>query len=189
MSQIAVFISGGGTNLQALIDAGIEKKLAATIAFVASDRPCLGIKRAIDAKIPAFTFSRDQFFQSVESLLTIHDVDYIVLAGFLSIVESAFISKWERQIINIHPSLLPKYGGKGMYGIHVQEAVIQNQEQESGCTVHFVDHGIDTGEIILQKKLALKEISSASELQKRVLELEHKALVEAINSVVGGKIK
>lgn len=189
MSRVAVFISGSGTNLQALIDAVEQRKLAVTIAFVASDRPCDGINRAKKAEIPAFTFSKPVFFEAIEQLLCDNDVDYIVLAGFLSIVDAKFIKRWERRIINIHPSLLPKYGGKGMYGRHVHEAVIQNQEQESGCTVHFVDYGIDTGEIILQKKLAIDPVITVSELQKRVLQLEHEALIEAINSVIGGEIK
>ena len=115
----------------------------------------------------------------------IEKTDYIVLAGYLSILSENFINKWNRKIINIHPSLLPKYGGKGMYGIKVHEAVIANKEKESGCTIHFVDNGIDTGEIITNVKVPVYENDTPEILQKRVLEKEHILLIEGIKKLLG----
>ena len=112
------------------------------------------------------------------------NVDLVVLAGYLSIIDEEFINKWNNKIINIHPSLLPKYGGKGMYGIKVHESVVANHEKESGCTVHFVDNNIDTGKIILQRKVDITEDDTPESLQKKVLKEEHKLLIEAIEMII-----
>ena len=101
----------------------------------------------------------------------------------MSILEPEFVKKWEKKIINIHPSLLPKYGGAGMYGIKIHEAVIKNKEKESGCTVHYVDTGIDTGEIIIQEKVTVSPDDTPETLQQKVLEKEHIILTEAIKKV------
>ena len=111
-------------------------------------------------------------------------ISYIVLAGYLSILSEKFVKKWERKIINMHPSLLPKFGGKGMYGLKVHEAVLKAGEKESGCTVHYVDSGIDTGEPIMSMKVPVLEGDTPEILQKRVLEKEHLLLVKGLEKIL-----
>ena len=190
MSKIAVLISGGGSNLQSLIDNIKSKNLKCSIEFVISDRECRGIKRAEDEGIKAVVLDRKKYKNTLsEKISGILDgnVDFIVLAGFLSILNPEFVQKWERKIINIHPSLLPKYGGAGMYGIKIHEAVIKNKEKESGCTVHYVDTGIDTGEIIIQEKVPVLPEDTPETLQQKVLKKEHEILTEAVKKVFTAK--
>ena len=186
MPKIAVLISGGGSNLQSVIDSIKDKNLDCTIEYVISDRECYGIKRAENEGIKTVLLNRKEYGNSLSEKIgkiLEGNVDYIVLAGFLSILNPEFVKKWDRKIINIHPSLLPKYGGAGMYGIKIHEAVIRNKEKESGCTVHYVDTGIDTGEIIIQEKVAVTPDDTPETLQQKVLEKEHIILTEAIKKV------
>ncbi|WP_297204160.1 phosphoribosylglycinamide formyltransferase [uncultured Brachyspira sp.] len=180
MLRIAVLISGGGSNLKSLIDN--QDNNFYSIDVVIADRECGGLNIAENAGIKAVLLDRklykNELFSKIDELL--NNIDLVVLAGFLSIVDSAFISKWSGKIINIHPSLLPKYGGKGMYGIHVHEAVIKNKEKESGCTVHYVTDTIDGGDIIMQARVEVKEDDTAETLQKRVLIEEHKILPQTV---------
>ena len=190
MPKIAVLISGGGSNLQSLIDNIKSKNLKCSIDFVIADRECSGIKRAEDEGIKAVVLDRKKYKNTLsEKISGILDgnVDFIVLAGFLSILNPEFVQKWERKIINIHPSLLPKYGGAGMYGIKIHEAVIKNKEKESGCTVHYVDTGIDTGEIIIQEKVPVLPEDTPETLQQKVLKKEHEILTEAVKKVFTAK--
>ena len=180
MLRIAVLISGGGSNLKSLIDN--QDNNFYSIDVVIADRECGGLNIAENAGIKAVLLDRklykNELFSKIDELL--NNIDLVVLAGFLSIVDSAFISKWSGKIINIHPSLLPKYGGKGMYGIHVHEAVIKNKEKESGCTVHYVTDTIDGGDIIMQARVEVKEDDTAETIQKRVLIEEHKILPQTV---------
>ena len=180
MLRIAVLISGGGSNLKSLIDN--QDNNFYSIDVVIADRECGGLNIAENAALKAVLLDRklykNELFSKIDELL--NNIDLVVLAGFLSIVDSAFISKWSGKIINIHPSLLPKYGGKGMYGIHVHEAVIKNKEKESGCTVHYVTDTIDGGDIIMQARVEVKEDDTAETLQKRVLIEEHKILPQTV---------
>ena len=127
-------------------------------------------------------------FNGEHALSLENKVDLIVLAGYLSIIDKDFISNWNNKIINIHPSLLPKYGGKGMYGMNVHEAVIANKEKKSGCTVHFVDVDIDTGKILLQRKVDVSNNETPESLQKKVLKEEHQLLIEAIEKVISDSV-
>ena len=158
-TRIAVFISGSGSNLQSIIDNIENGNLNCEISYVIADRECFGLERAEKHGIKSIMLDKKLFGKNLSDEINAilendtEKTDYIVLAGYLSILSENFINKWNRKIINIHPSLLPKYGGKGMYGIKVHEAVIANKEKESGCTIHFVDNGIDTGEIITNVKV------------------------------------
>ncbi|MBI9099560.1 MAG: phosphoribosylglycinamide formyltransferase [Spirochaetaceae bacterium] len=185
MLQIAVLISGGGSNLQCLIDTmkdSGEKEFS--ICTVISDREASGLKRAEKAGIETHLvdrkIGRPKLSEEINRILS-GKADYIILAGFLSILEESFIEQWMGKIINIHPSLLPDFGGKGMYGMHVHEAVIQAGAEVSGCTVHFVDKGIDTGEIINQMSISVDRSWDAVRLQKEVLKLEHKLLPQTVH--------
>lgn len=177
MFNIAVLISGGGSNLKSLID---NQKEYYKINVVIADRDCGGLNIAREANIDAVLIDRKEYREKlskkIDEELKKYNIDLIVLAGYLSTVDSNFISKWKNKIINIHPSLLPKFGGKGMYGMKVHEAVIKNKEKESGCTVHYVTDTIDGGDIIMQNKVNVLEDDTPEILQKRVLVEEHKIL-------------
>lgn len=181
MFNIAVLISGGGSNLKSLID---NQKEYYKINVVIADRDCGGLNIAREANIDAVLIDRKEYREKlskkIDEELKKYDIDLIVLAGYLSIVDSNFISKWKNKIINIHPSLLPKFGGKGMYGMKVHEAVIKNKEKESGCTVHYVTEMVDGGDIIMQNKVDVLEDDTPEILQKRVLVEEHKILPETV---------
>lgn len=190
-TRIAVFISGSGSNLQSIIDNIENGNLNCEISYIIADRECFGLERAEKHGIKSIMLDKKLFGKNLSDEINAilendtEKTDYIVLAGYLSILSENFINKWNRKIINIHPSLLPKYGGKGMYGIKVHEAVIANKEKESGCTIHFVDNGIDTGEIITNVKVPVYENDTPEILQKRVLEKEHILLIEGINKLLG----
>jgi phosphoribosylglycinamide formyltransferase-1 len=180
--NLAVFVSGGGTNLQAIIDAVNYGEIPnSKIELIIADRNCYAIERASTNNIKHFVFNRkEKNSDDIVSLLQEHKISHIVLAGYLSILDKTICQVWENRIINIHPSLLPKYGGKGMYGEHVHKAVIENKEMVSGATVHFVTEGIDDGGIILQKEIAVEVNETASSLQQKVLKIEHEILIESL---------
>ncbi len=182
--KLSVLVSGSGTNLQEIIDATQDGRLPNTeIIKVIADRECYALERAGIAHIPYQMIPRGKDFQSQLLQAIPSESDYIVLAGFLSILAPEFIQKWEGKIINIHPSLLPKYGGKGMYGIHVHRAVIENEEKESGATVHFVTEGIDEGEILLQEALEIPKNTTAQNLANKVHEVEYRILISALQQL------
>lgn len=187
--KIAVLVSGSGSNLQSIIDNVENGNLNCEITYVIADRECYGLQRAekygietllLDRKIIDNKLANEIIDSTLEGCKT----DYIVLAGYLSILTEKFIKKWDKRVINIHPSLLPKFGGKGMYGIKVHEAVIKAGEKESGCTVHFVTNEIDAGEIITNVKVPVLEDDTPETLQKRVLEQEHKLLIKGIKKIL-----
>ena len=188
--RIAVLVSGGGSNLQSIIDNIEQGNLNCKISYVIADRECYGLKRAEKHGIKNVLLDRkvlkEKLSDEISNVLENDDekTDYIVLAGYLSILSPEFIKKWSRKIINIHPSLLPKFGGKGMYGMNVHRAVIEAKETESGCTIHFVDTGVDTGEIILQIKVPVFSDDTPEVLQKRVLEKEHILMIEGIKKLL-----
>lgn len=187
--RIGVLVSGGGTNLQSVIDAVEAGTLKSQIVCVISNKEAAyGLERARKYQIPAYFINpkEEGYDEKLLTLLKDEQVDLVVLAGYLKILNQALVEAYRGHIINIHPSLLPKFGGKGFYGIHVHEAVIAAGEKESGATVHYVDAGVDTGKIILQRKLEIMPEDTPESLQKRILEqIEHKILVEAIQSIEG----
>lgn len=194
MFKIAVLVSGGGTNLQSIIDAIKSGYLSnCSIEAVISDRKeVYALERAVTNDIKAYVIDRkihkSRVSDEILKLLS-GKVDLIVCAGWLSILKGDLISKFENKIINIHPSLIPAFCGDGMYGIKVHENAIEHGVKVSGCTVHFVDNGTDTGPIILQKTVPVYGEDTAELLQKRVLEQEHKALPEAIKLISDGRVK
>lgn len=186
--QLTILISGGGSNLAAIIAATQNGTLDnAQVARVIADRDCAGKNHAFHADIPFTLIDRklDKATFTEELLAAIPDhTDLIVLAGFLSIVPPDLIARYNGQIINLHPSLLPKFGGAGMYGLHVHQAVIAAGETESGCTVHWVDNGIDTGKIIAQTRVPVLPDDTAETLQKRIAPKEHELLVNTIQTLL-----
>ena len=193
MFKIAVLISGGGTNLQSIIDSINSNYLEnCSIEFVISDKMgAFGIDRAKNNNIKTYELDKKQYKDSLsDKILEIIDgkVDLLVLAGYLSILKGDLLKKFKNRIINIHPSLIPAFCGNGMYGIKVHERALEYGVKVSGCTVHFVDEGTDTGSIIIQKAVKVENNDTPESLQKRVLIEEHKALPEAIKLLSEGKI-
>ena len=188
MVRIAVLVSGGGTNLQALIDAVSENKINGEIVFVASNRlKAYGLERARNAGITAECIKDEGL---LVKRLEEFKVDLIVLAGYLAILSSDFINKYENKIINIHPSLIPSFCGSGMYGIHVHEAAFARGVKVSGATVHFVSSVVDGGPIILQRAIDISDCQSPDEIQKKILlNVEHNLLVEAVSLYCDNKVK
>lgn len=188
--NVAVFASGGGTDFQSIID-GVESGLIkAKINMLIASKPDIGaIERAKKHGIEYRVFckkdygSGDEMFDKIIELLKEKQTDLIVLAGYLTILSPSIVKAYEGRIINIHPSLLPKFGGVGMYGIKVHEAVIASGETESGCTVHFVDTGADTGKIIAQAKVKV-EGDTPESLQKKVLIKEHQLLPQVVAKLI-----
>lgn len=183
--KIAVFVSGSGSNLQNIIDAIESQQIKdVEIAMVMADRDCFAVERSLDYDLPTYLLEdRSTFSEDADHNLEGEDVDFIVLAGFLSILTPEFTEKWKNKIINIHPAILPKYGGKGMYGERVHKAVLEAGEEQSGASVHFVTAGIDEGEIILQKTFTIDKEDKISDLQRKVAEVEKEILIQAIEEL------
>lgn len=183
--RIAVFVSGSGTNLQNIIEAVQDGKLPnVEIAMVMADRDCYAVERALDHDIPTYLLEeRKTFSEDADHNLEGENVDLIVLAGFLSILPKEFVEKWSGKIINIHPALLPKYGGKGMYGKYVHQAVLTAGDAVSGASVHYVTSGIDEGEIILQGEFKVDKTDQVSDLQRKVAEVEKEILITALQQL------
>ena len=198
--NICVLVSGGGTNLQALIDyEKTEKECPYHIALVVSNtKNAYALERAKNAGIPCFIKSpyavlgkenaekatRDQkriaISDAILGLCHEYKIEGIVLAGYLSVLGGAIIKQYANKIVNLHPALLPKFGGVGMWGHNVHEAVLAAKEKESGCTVHLVDEGCDTGKILVQKKVPVLENDTPDSLYERIAPEEHKAMVEGV---------
>ena len=182
--NIVVCASGGGGNFRSLINH--QSSYDYHISLLIVDRECKAINVANENNIPCIVLEKkflgDSFFEEFAKAIP-PDTNLIVLAGFFPIIPQCICDKWERKIINTHPSLLPEYGGKGMYGVKVQEAVLKNREKYAGCTVHYVNAGIDTGEIIFQKRIYVQENESAWELGGRVFNEEIKLLPLAVKKI------
>ncbi len=191
-AKIAVLVSGGGTNLQALIDSQKKGELVSgKISLVISGNPeAYALVRAKENKIPSVVVSKKElgsqeaFEEKIVSLIEENQIDLIVLAGFMSILSQDFTSRYPKKIINVHPSLIPSFCGKGFYGLRVHEAALSYGVKVTGATVHFVNEIPDGGEIILQKAVAIREGDTPESLQKRVMRLaEWKILPAAVEKV------
>ena len=176
-ARCAVLVSGGGTNLQALIDAEQAGKLPHVefVSVIASRADAYALTRAEKAGIPGHVVSRkgmtqEAFEQGILDLLEKDDIQLIILAGFMSILSEAFVKRYPRRILNVHPALLPAFGGKGFYGLHVHEAALERGVKVTGATVHYVNEIADGGEIILQKAVDVLPGDTPETLQRRVME-------------------
>jgi phosphoribosylglycinamide formyltransferase-1 len=185
MKNIVVLVSGGGTNLQRIIDCTATGEIPnAQVTLVVADRECFGLQRAANHGIPNMLIKRGQDFSVNLARVLPQGTDLIVLAGFLSILDSEFCGSFSGKIINIHPALLPKFGGKGMWGHHVHEAVLEAGEKESGATVHFVTPGIDEGKIVLQKSFKIAPDETPESLAEKVYQIEYSIFPQAIKMVL-----
>jgi phosphoribosylglycinamide formyltransferase-1 len=185
--NILVLVSGGGTNLQALIDAEKAGRLGAghIVGVISDRRSAYALERAKSAGIPVLVEKAgsglsDRLLRDAREM----DAGLVILAGFLAILEGEIIKAYGGRILNLHPSLLPKFGGPGMYGKRVHQAVLAAGETESGCTVHLVDAGTDTGPVLLQRKVPVLPSDTADSLAERIHKEEHIAIVEAATVMV-----
>ena len=191
-AKIAVLVSGGGTNLQALIDAQNRGEIVSgEISLVVSNNAnAYALKRAEAASIPSVTVlkkecgSQEAFEDAIINALEDNGIDLIVLAGFMSILSERFTRRYDKRIINVHPSLIPSFCGQGFYGLHVHEAALEKGVKVTGATVHFVNEIPDGGEIIMQKAVSVREGDTPEKLQKRVMKMaEWKILPAATEKV------
>lgn len=180
MFRIAVLVSGTGTNMNSLIKNDIP------IDCIIADRKCKAEEIANENKIKFFLLDRKDtnISDKILEILKERNIDLVVLAGFLSILRGEILNFYNKKIINIHPSLLPKYGGIGMHGLNVHKAVFENKETVSGCTVHYVTENVDAGSIILQKKVDISSANSPEEIQKLILPNEWILLNEVVKNII-----
>lgn len=187
--RLAIFASGGGSNLQALLDA----PNTGHIVLVISDRHSAGaLQRAVEREIAVTVIPPDDNHNFGELLLDIlneHEIDAIVLAGYLRHIPEVVVRAYHNRILNIHPSLLPAFGGKGLYGKRVHQAVLDYGARITGATVHFVDETYDTGPIIIQKPVPVFDDDTAESLAERVLEVEHRIYPEAVQLLVADRLR
>ena len=196
MLRVAVLVSGGGTNLQAIIDAVKDGTITNTelVAVISNNANAYALTRAKENGIEALCISpkdyadRADFHKALLEKINELKVDLIVLAGYLVKIPEEMVHQYSHRIINIHPSLIPSFCGVGYYGLHVHEAVLEKGVKVTGATVHYVDEGMDTGEIIAQKPVMVEEDDTPEILQKRVMEqAEWKLLPAAINMIANQK--
>ena len=196
MIQIAVFVSGGGTNLQALIDAEKAGKIhSGHLALVVASKPGVyALERAEKAGIPSVVVSRkdcagqDEFEAQILAALEEHHIDMIVLAGFLSILSADFTRRWPNRILNVHPALIPSFCGKGYYGLKVHEAALAYGVKVTGATVHYVNEIPDGGQILLQKAVEILPGDTPETLQRRVMEQAEWILLPQATELVAERL-
>ena len=195
MKKIAVFASGSGSDFQSIIDANERNRFCEIALLVASKEGIYAIERAKQHNVPYIVRSKKDFvsveemFENIIGELRSRSVDYIVLAGYLCMISENFVRAFPDRIINIHPSLIPSFCGKGYYGLNVHRAAIEYGVKVSGCTVHFVDEHYDSGAILLQRTVPVFDDDTPERLQARVLEEEHRALPEAVRLLVNGAVE
>jgi formyltetrahydrofolate-dependent phosphoribosylglycinamide formyltransferase len=191
MKRVAVLASGGGSNLQAILDylASRGRDAHAQVALVASDRASAGaLQRARDAGITALALDREARTTGLAAILAAHGIELLVLAGYLRLVPPDVVTRFRGRLLNVHPALLPAFGGPGMWGHHVHEAVIASGARISGPTVHFVDERFDEGPVIAQKTVPVLPDDTPESLASRVLDAEHALYPPIIDAVAAGAI-
>ncbi len=186
MKKILIFASGSGTNAQNIIEYFNELVEINVSLVFSNNKDAKVLDRAKNLGVDTVVFTREDLYQNskVIEMLANEQPDLIVLAGFLWLIPSSIIKKFPNKIVNIHPALLPKYGGKGMYGMHVHRAVIDNKETESGITIHFVNEEYDAGDIIFQATCPVEKDDTPDLLAQRIHKLEHEHFPKVIEKVL-----
>jgi phosphoribosylglycinamide formyltransferase-1 len=186
MKRIAIFASGSGSNAQKIIEY-FQENPEIEVSLVLSNNPeAYVLERASGLGVPSYVFDRQLFYETdqVHDILRDIGIDFIVLAGFLWLVPANLLKSWPKRIINIHPALLPKFGGKGMYGDRVHKAVIEAGEKETGITIHYVNAVYDDGEIIFQEKFEILPDDTVESIAERVHVMEHRHFPEVIEKLL-----
>lgn len=189
MTNIALFASGNGTNVEQITEYFKDSKDIKVSCVVVNRKNIYVIERAKKLALPCYYFNREDFYHSdkVLNLVKEMNIDYIILAGFLWLVPNNLLTCFPKKIINIHPALLPKYGGKGMYGHNVHQAVIENKEKESGITIHYVNQEYDKGDIIFQAKCIITPQDNADSLAEKIHLLEKEYFPKIIEKIITNK--
>ena len=190
--KIAVFVSGRGSNLSTILNYPDLKNKIKIVAVISDKIDCKAFEIAREFGINTFTVGDGDGRinqNDITSRLKKLEVDFIVLAGYLKLIPTELIEKFENRIINIHPALLPSFGGKGMYGINVHRAVFNSSVKVSGATIHMVDKAYDTGKIIAQKCVDISDVKNPDEIAERVLKIEHQLLPEVIKAFAENRVK
>ncbi|MGJ7045044.1 phosphoribosylglycinamide formyltransferase [Thermoanaerobacterium thermosulfurigenes] len=192
--RLLVMASGNGTDFQSIID-GIKSGYinAEIVALISDKEGAYALKRAEMNNIPAYCIPKkklkDKFYEELANVVNEINPDGIILAGFITILNEEIVNKYHNRIINIHPSLIPSFCGKGYYGINVHKAVVDYGVKYTGCTVHFVDSGADTGPIIMQDVVKVEDDDTPETVASKVLKLEHKLLPYAVKLFTEGRLK
>ncbi len=184
--RLAIFASGNGSNAQKIMEHFNDDKTV-DIALVLSNKATAGVlQKATNMQVPTFIFNRATWQEGteVEAALDKYEIDFVVLAGFLWLIPGWLIHKYPKKIVNIHPALLPKFGGKGMYGSHIHQAVLNAGEKESGITIHYVDEAYDTGAPIFQTSFEITEKDTLESLEKKIHALEHEYFPKVIENLL-----
>ncbi len=186
MKKIAVFASGNGSNAQKIIEYFKEKKSGEVSIIFSNKKDAFVLDRAKNLGVPTYVFSRQEFYESkkILNILLEKETDLIVLAGFLWLIPNNILDEYKNRIINIHPALLPKYGGKGMYGKIVHEAVIDAGDKESGISIHYVNEEYDKGEIIFQAKCPVEKGETPESLARKIHKLEYEYFPKIVENVL-----
>jgi phosphoribosylglycinamide formyltransferase 1 len=195
MKKLAILVSGRGSNMTAIIDACEEGKLSASVELVISNNAnSLALVLAQEKNISTAHLSSQVYPESndldeaMKTLLDSYNIDLVLLAGFMKKIGSQTLAAYKGKIINIHPSLLPKFGGQGMYGLNVHKAVIDSGEKETGVTIHMVDGEYDKGVILAQRSVAIESDDTPESLAAKVLKVEHVLFAETIQKIIDGSI-
>ncbi len=192
MKNVAVFCSGGGTDFQSIIDANEKERFCNLKVMIASKEEIGAIDRAKAHGIGFEVFDKKDYpdlksmFKDISAMFKELGIDYIVLAGYLSILDEDFVREYKNRIINIHPSLIPSFCGMGYYGLKVHKAALDRGVKITGATIHFVDEGADTGKILMQRAVEVLDGDTPETLQQRVLKAEHEMLPLAVKNLVNG---
>jgi len=185
MKRIVIFASGSGTNAENIIRYFKNSNLISVVQVLSNKKDAKVLERAKRLEVSSLVFNRDDFYNSEELLDNLKlNADYIILAGFLWKIPTNIIEAFPNKIINIHPALLPKYGGKGMYGMHVHKAVVKNKEKESGITIHYVNENYDEGTIIFQKSFEVLVCDTANDVAAKIHILEQENFPKIIEQVI-----
>lgn len=190
--KIAVFVSGRGSNLHAILSSSEEKKNIEVSAVFGDKIDCPAFDIARRYSIPTFSLGNTEGcvnYTELSGVLSKFKIGFIVLAGFLKLIPKEVVLNFDKRIINIHPALLPSFGGKGMYGINVHKAVYESSAKVSGVTVHFVDASYDTGKIIAQRCVDISDVRSPEEIAERVLKIEHQILPYVVGKFAENKVR
>lgn len=186
MTNLAIFASGSGTNAENIANYFNSNKDVNIKLILSNNAEAYVLRRAKKLNIETATFTKEDFYKSrkVITLLQDNSIDFIVLAGFMWLVPTSLISEYPNKIVNIHPALLPNYGGKGMYGDFVHKAIIKNKETESGITIHYVNENYDEGSIIFQDKCSIDKTDTAETLANKIHVLEHNSYPKIIKQIL-----
>jgi len=187
--KIVIFASGSGTNAENIIKYFQNSEKTQVVAVLSNKRSAGALKKAHDLNVKALLFDKEALYNTREVLNILKDInpDLIVLAGFLWLLPKKILKQFSNRIINIHPALLPDYGGKGMYGSRVHESVIENREKESGITIHYVNEEYDDGKIIFQEKIPLQNNETPESLALKIHQLEYRHFPEVIEKLLQEK--